>query len=164
MGIIKLQLGSSSPQLSKSKLPEVSYVESQDVTTTFNTGFNTTETIEITCNHPKIDDSIIDSINTGFGNNNTIVQECLKPEYKTPLYKENHLIEFKNETEKELVRQNLDIYSKKEVNNLISHIIAGDTSGNFITKDEVQVMLCDYVESQHSTYALYDIPNNLFPL
>ena len=164
MGIIKLQLGSLSPQHFKSELPEVSYIESQDITTTFNTGFNSTEIVEIPCNHPEIDDSIIDSIDTGFGNGNIIIQECPKPEYKTPLYKENHLIEFNSDTEKELVRQNLNVYSKKEVNNLISHIIVGDTQGNFITKDEVQVMLDEYVASTHSTYALYDIPNNLFPL
>ena len=139
----------------------ITYTESDNLTTTFDTGFNPViEEVDYKCQ----ENSIIDSVDTGFGNNNTIIKECPKPEYKTPLYKENHLSEFKNETEKELVRHNLGVYSKKEVNKLISHIIVGDVSGNFITKDEVTVMLEDFVGSTQQTYAPYDIPNNLFPL
>jgi hypothetical protein len=59
-------------------------------------------------------DSIIEHIETGFGDCNTITKECPKPEYKTHLFKENYLGEFKSETEKALVRNNLGVYSKKE--------------------------------------------------
>jgi hypothetical protein len=68
---------------------------------------------------------------------NYIFNHTISPTFKTHLYKENHLGEFKSETEKELVRNNLDVYSKKEVNKLISHIVVGDSSGSFVTKDEV---------------------------
>lgn len=160
MGIIKLQLGSNTPQSIQSTR---SYSESNNIKTTFSTGFTHDEKPVTNCViKPQIDDSIMDSVDTGFGSSNVIVKDCQKPNYKQSLYKENYLGEFKNETEKELARYNLGVYSKKEVNNLISHIIIGDISGNFITKDEVQTMLSNFVESTPQTYALYDIPNNLF--
>lgn len=144
---------------------QIQYLESENLSTTFSTGFTHNEKPVISsCPEIKEDDSIIDFVDTGFGTNNTITLECPKSEFKTPLFKENYLIEFGSETEKELIRFNLDVYSKKEVNNLISHIIVGDVNGDFVTKDEVNVMLGDYVSSFSQSYALYDIPNNLFPL
>lgn len=144
------------------KEKEVSYIESDNISTTFNTGFVGTDIkIEEDCKLP-IDDSIIDSINTGFGETNVIIKDC--PKYKIPLFKENYLNEFESDTEKVLIRHNIDVYSKKEVNDLISHIVVGDVSGNFVTKDNLDMVLEDFVSSTLRSYALYDIPNNLFPL
>ena len=173
MGIVKLQLENfQQPKSILQKEKQVLYTESDNIQTTFSTGFkhNDKPVIEtkqcMKCQSPTIkgEDSIMDSVNTGFGNNNIITHECPKPTYKTHLYKENHLGEFKSETEKALVRQNLDIYSKQDINKLISDIIIGDFSKSFVTRDEVQVMLEDFVSSSPQSYALYDIPNNLFPL
>lgn len=113
----------------------------------------------------KEKNSIMDTIDTGFGGNNTIIQECSKPKYKVPLYKENYLSEFKEETEKAKARENLEIYSKQEVNKLVSEIVANDT-GTFITILEVKEMLedLDFVDSTLKGKANYDIPNNLFKL
>jgi hypothetical protein len=56
--------------------------------------------------------SILDTAETGFGECNKLIKDCPKPEYKTHLFKENYLGEFKTETEKTLARNNLGVYSK----------------------------------------------------
>jgi hypothetical protein len=56
--------------------------------------------------------SILDTAKTGFGEENKLIKNCPKPEYKTYLFRENYLGEFKTETEKTLARNNLEVYSK----------------------------------------------------
>lgn len=185
MGLQKIQLGSKIPQqnFSKSLLsvsePEkpscnIVYTESPFLETTVSTGFVHNDKPVVAPPPPQFDqkspshikeDSIIDTIDTGFGENNTISQDCPKPEYKVPLYKENYLSEFKGETEKAMARENLGVYGKSDINRIVSEIIANDTS-TFITVVEVEKMLenLDFVNSTLRAQVNYDIPNNLFRL
>lgn len=185
MGLIKLQLGDSLPQqnFSKSILQKensvvtekpILYKEAKCLKTTFSTGFVHNDKPVVAPTPPKYDqqspvqeneDSIIESVNTGYGSNNIISLDCPKPEFKTHLYKENYLDEFKAETEKALARYNLGVYSKTEIHDFVSHVVS-DGTASFITKDEVQDMLKDlkFVDSTLRSYALYDIPTKLFPL
>lgn len=115
---------------------------------------------------PKFDNNLED-FNTGFGANNDVHFKdiCKKPDLKVPLYKENYLSEFKEETEKTIARENLDVYSKLDVNRIVSEIIANDTS-TFITVEGVEKMLeeLDFVDSTLRAKVNYDIPENLFKL
>ena len=113
----------------------------------------------------KDEDSILGSVETGFDSTNSIHKVCPKPEFKTHLFKDNYLNEFQGATEKALVRYNLEVFSKSEVKDLISHVISDGTS-TFVSKEEVQDMIdqINFVDSSISTYASYDIPNTLFPL
>ena len=106
-------------------------------------------------------ESIIQSVDTGFDLENKLVLECKKPKYKTRLYKESYLGEFKTETEKQLVRTNLGVYSKDEINQILQSKL--DTSG-FVTYIQVQSMLSElsFVDSVLKSQADYEIPNNLF--
>ena len=159
MGFQRIQLGNKYPQQNHSK--SILFNLEKD-----NNDLSEKIPINYTVEHCSIrEDSIIDTVDTGFGGNNTIHQDCKNPEYKIPLYKENYLGEFKEETEKIKVRENLEIYSKTEVNKIISEIIAND-SGTFITKLEVEQMIenLDFVDSTLRAKANYDIPNNLFKL
>lgn len=105
------------------------------------------------------------TVDTGFGECNRVELDRPKPQYKTPLYKENYLGEFQVETEKELARNNLGVYSKESVNALIERIVEGGTT-NFVTKTEVQEMIddLDFVNSTLKSQADYSIPKNLFKL
>lgn len=107
--------------------------------------------------------SILDTAETGFGAGNKLIKDCPKPEYKTHLFRENYLGEFKTETEKTLVRNNLGIYSKQEVDKIVSHIIVAEIT-NLVTKEELRQELddLDFTDSVHKSYADYEIPNNLF--
>ena len=111
------------------------------------------------------EDSIIESVETGFDKENTLTIPC--PEFKTfiTLYKENYLSEFKTENEKELARQNLDVYGKSEISKIVSDVI-DQNNLSFITKEEVHEMFqdLDFVNSTLRSYANYEIPNNLFKL
>ena len=111
------------------------------------------------------EDSIIDSVETGFDKENTLTVQC--PEFKTfvALYKENYLGEFKTESEKELARQNLDVYGKSEISKIVSDVINNDGLNNVI-KQEVQeaVQDLDFVNSTSRSYVNYEIPNNLFKI
>ena len=115
---------------------------------------------------PKGCDSIIEDVETGFGPEQTLVVPNCPPkkEYKLPLFKENYLNEFKEESEKALARYNLGVYSKSEIDNIVSKII--EENNNFVTKSEVEEMLqeLDFVDSILKSYADYQIPNNLFKL
>lgn len=113
------------------------------------------------CKNP---DSIIGSVDTGFGSDNQLVKDCPKPEYHTHLCKENYLGEFKAESEKTLARNNLGVYSKEEVDKIVSQIVQ-DNNG-FATKKEVQNMIADldFVDSTLKSYVDYQIPNDLFKL
>lgn len=179
----KIQLGGnpSQPTFSKSLLVkqepeietcEITYTKSSDVINNKNIGFihNDKPVINNTsskCHLSKCknQDSIIDSVDTGFGESNVISQDCPNPKYKASLYKENYLSEFKEETEKSLARENLEVYGKTEINKIISDTIAKDTS-TFITIVEVEKMLenLDFINSTLRAQVNYDIPDNLFKL
>lgn len=185
MGILKIKSGDKNPRKIPSKsllqveepekcIWDISYEESLEVKAEATTGFIKQEAVltevpTIKCEtHPiqKIrQDSIMDTVETGFGEINTLIKDCPKPKYKTPLYKESFLSEFKNESEKQKVRDNLGVYSKQDINKIISEIIAND-SGTFITKQEVEQLIAnlDFVDSTLKAQVNYDIPNNLFKL
>lgn len=183
MGLIKIQQNTSTKNNSKSILQKASplieekqilYQEAGCLKTTFSTGFMHDDKPVVAPPPPSFnqqtpieenEDSVIDSMDTGFGENNTISQDCPKPQYKTHLFKENHLSEFKSETEKALVRYNIGVYSKTEVHDLVSHIIS-DGTASFVTKEQVEDMMdqLDFVDSTLRAYAIYDIPTKLFPL
>lgn len=178
MGQKKIQLGgnSSQPTFSKSLLVkqepeietcEITYTKSSDVINNKNIGFvhNDKPVINNTsskCHLSKCknQDSIIDSVDTGFGESNVISQDCPKPKYKTHLFKENYLGEFKTETEKTLARNNLGVYSKQEVNKIVSHIIK---ESSLVTKDDVKEIVdnLNYINAVFRDSVEYDIPNKL---
>lgn len=109
-------------------------------------------------------DSIINFIDTGFGECKTIEKVCPKPTFKSHLYKENYLNEFKTETEKALIRNHLGIYGKSETVALIKQEI--DNCQSFIKKEEVKEMITnlDFVNSTLKAFVDYQIPEKLFKL
>ena len=112
----------------------------------------------------KHEDSVIDSVDTGFGECKTIENSCPKPTFKSHLYKENYLSEFKTETEKALARNHLGVYGKSETVAIIKQEIGSLQS--FIKKEEVEKMIADldFVNSTLKAFADYQIPENLFKL
>lgn len=119
---------------------------------------------KLNCNIQKGQDSIIDSVDTGFGCSNQVVVDCPKPKYKSHLCKENYLGEFKQESKKELARNNLGVYSKEEIDLIVGQIII--ENNGFVTKSQVQKMIndADFVNSTLRSYADYQIPDSLFKL
>lgn len=114
---------------------------------------------------PKSCDSIIEDVETGFGPEQIItIPDCKKKKHFVHLYKENYLGEFKEESEKALARYNLGVYSKQEIDEVVSKII--QENNNFVTKSQVEGMLkeLDFVDSVLKSYADYQIPNDLFKL
>lgn len=114
---------------------------------------------------PKSCDSIIEDVETGFGPEQTItIPDCPKKKHFTHLYKENYLGEFKEESEKALARYNLGVYSKAEIDEVVSKIV--QENDNFVTKSQVEGMLqeLDFVDSVLKSYADYQIPSDLFKL
>lgn len=109
--------------------------------------------------HKDAKDSILDNVDSGYGAKNEIVVECAKPTYKTHIFKENFLGEFKTKIEKQKVRDNLDVYSKSEVNE-----IAKSFSSNIVTHEQLDQKLAnlDFTSSILKSHASYEIPNNLF--
>ena len=105
------------------------------------------------------EDSVINNINTGFGSENTITIECKKPKFKTHLCKESYLGEFESEHEKNLVRTNIQVYSKDETNLLIEK-----STKNLVTKEVVKEMVkdLDYTTSRSNFKVNYEVPDNLF--
>lgn len=186
------QLGEQKPQLLPSKsllttinlgyeikqselrpAQQINFRQSNSVITTMDTGFDENPKpikpkppINLGCDKPKEKnpDSIIDNIDTGFGCENQVVIDCPKPKFKTHLCKENYLGEFKAESEKALARNNLGVYSKKEIDEIVGKIIIDNK--NFVTKKEVENMISDldFVNSTLRSYADYQIPNDLFKL
>ena len=159
------------------ELPQepIRLIEGESLMTTMKTGFEENniveestpviELIECSCDKDKNEDSIIDSVKTGLGTENIIVVEHPKPEFKIPLCKENYLGEFDSIIEKQLARYNLGVYSKEEVDNVVSKIINVNTA-NLATKKEVETMISqlDFVDSKLKAVADYQIPNDLFEL
>ena len=110
-------------------------------------------------------DSIIDKINTGFGCDNALHKDCPKPQWHQHLCKENFLGEFKTELEKQLARDNLNIYSKAQIDEFIKNLSGVDLS-SFITKDDFNeaIQNLDFVKSSLKSKTNYNIPENLFTL
>ena len=110
-------------------------------------------------------DSVLDFIDTGFGTENTLHKECPPPKWVQYLSKENFLSEFKSDIDKKLARDNLEVYSKKEIDTFISSITNIDAS-NFVTKDYVDEAIqdLDFVKSKLKANSNYDIPEQLFTI
>lgn len=159
------------------ELPQepIKLIEGESLITTMDTGFDKNNKVDISeiptiqikqesCQYPN-EESIIDSVNTGFGPENTVVVECPKPTFKIPLCKDNYLGEFENDIEKQLARYNLGVYSKEEIDNVVSKIINVNIE-NLATKAEVETMIknLDFVDSTLKALADYQIPNELFKL
>lgn len=110
-------------------------------------------------------DSILDKIDTGFDEDNALHKDCPKPKFNRHLSKENFLSEFKTEIEKQLARDNLGVYSRLQVDQLIKDVSKVDTSA-FVTKDTVKEMIqdLDFVKSSLKSNVDYNIPENLFKL
>lgn len=109
---------------------------------------------------PKdVKDSILDNVDSGYGLKNEIVVECAKPTYKTHIFKENFLGEFKTKIEKQKARDNLNVYSKGEVDEIVKSF-----SSNVITHEQLDEKLAnlDFTSSKLKSHASYEIPNNLF--
>ena len=119
--------------------------------------------VQCVCN--KNEDSIMDTVNTGLGSENIIIVECPKPNPKIPLCKENYLGEFDNIIEKQLARYNLNVYSKEEVDKIVTKLVNSNIN-NLITRSEVETMIneLDFVNSELKALVDYQIPNNLFKL
>ena len=110
-------------------------------------------------------DSILDQIDTGFGDENTLHKECPQPQWHRHLCKENFLGEFKTELEKQLARDNLNVYSKIQIDEFIKNLSGADLS-SFITKDYFNeaIQNLDYVKSSLKSNIDYNIPENLFTI
>lgn len=110
------------------------------------------------------EESVKETIDTGFGSG-TLHKECTEPNLVEYLRYENHLSEFKTETDKAIARDNLGVYSAKKVNELLDSI-TNNASSLYVTKTEVTKMIAaiEYVDSTLKAYANYEVPNNLFRL
>lgn len=106
------------------------------------------------------------TIDSGFSYDDTLTVDCPKPELHTHLCKENYLGEFKAESEKELARNNLGVYSKDEVNKVLTDAVENLDTSIFITKKEVYNLVenLDFVNSSIKANIDYEIPEQLFSL
>lgn len=114
---------------------------------------------------PKRKDSILSSVTTGFPEYNTFIKDCPKPEFKTPLFKEDYLSVFTSETEKALVRNNLGVIGADEVTRMVKELVAKDVE-SFVTIEKVEELIgdLDFVDSELNSRADYTIPDKLFKL
>jgi hypothetical protein len=135
------------------------------------TGYETDEVTESQKQIPTVDiddvtfeESVKDTVDTGFGEG-TLHKECPEPELVQYLRKDKHLSEFKTDTDKELARQNLGVYSSTKVDQLLKEI-TNSVGSIYVTKSELTVELAklDFVDSTLKAYANYEVPNNLFRL
>ena len=135
------------------------------------TGYETDEVTESQKQIPTVDiddvtfeESVKDTVDTGFGEG-TLHKECPEPELVQYLRKDKHLSEFKTETDKELARQNLGVYSSTKVDQLLKEI-TNSVGSIYVTKSELSIELAklDFVDSTLKAYANYEVPNNLFRL
>ena len=145
--------------------------ENNSIKKTVKTGYDTDEVISekptiptISIDDVTFEESVKDTIDTGFGQG-TLHKECPTPELVEYLSKGNHLSEFKTNTDKELARQNLEVYSSTQVNKLLEQI-TNSVGSIYITKKEVMQIVdnLDFVDSTLKSYANYEIPSNLFRL
>lgn len=145
--------------------------ENNSIKKTVKTGYDTDEVISeeptiptISIDDVTFEESVKDTIDTGFGQG-TLHKECPVPELVEYLSKGNHLSEFKTNTDKELARQNLEVYSSTQVNELLEQI-TNSVGSIYVTKKEVMQIVdnLDFVDSTLKSYANYEIPSNLFRL
>lgn len=145
--------------------------ENNSIKKTVKTGYDTEEVISeeqpiptISIDDVTFEESVKDTIDTGFGQG-TLHKECPTPELVEYLSKGNHLSEFKTDTDKELARQNLEVYSSTQVNELLEQI-TNSVGSIYVTKKEVMQIVdnLDFVDSTLKSYANYEIPSNLFRL
>ena len=145
--------------------------ENSSIKKTVKTGYDTDEVISeeqpiptISIDDITFKESVKDTIDTGFGQG-TLHKECPSPELVEYLTKGNHLSEFKTDTDKELARQNLEVYSSTQVNELLEQI-TNSVGSIYVTKKEVMQIVdnLDFVDSTLKSYANYEIPSNLFRL
>ena len=135
------------------------------------TGFDTDEVAPPEQKIPTVDiddvtfeESVKETVDTGFGEG-TLHKECPQPELVEYLRQDRHLSEFRTETDKELARQNLGVYSSTKVDQLLKEI-TNSVGSIYVTKTEVSQMIdsLDFVNSTLKAYANYEIPANLFRL
>ena len=145
--------------------------ENNSIKKTVKTGYDTDEVISeeqpiptISIDDITFKESVKDTIDTGFGQG-TLHKECPSPKLVEYLTKGNHLSEFKTDIDKELARQNLEVYSSTQVNKLLEQI-TNSVGSIYITKKEVMQIVdnLDFVDSTLKSYANYEIPSNLFRL
>ena len=145
--------------------------ENNSIKKTVKTGYDTDEVISeeqpiptISIDDITFEESVKDTIDTGFGQG-TLHKECPTPELVEYLIKGNHLSEFKTDIDKELARQNLEVYSSTQVNELLEQI-TNSVGSIYVTKKEVMQIIdnLDFVDSTLKSYANYEIPSNLFRL
>ena len=135
------------------------------------TGYEEDEVAPPTIPIPSVDiddvtfeESVKETVDTGFGEG-TLHKECPQPELVEYLRQDKHLGEFRTETDKELARQNLGVYSSTKVDLLLKEI-TNSVGSIYVTKNEINQMLndLDFVNSTLKAYANYEIPANLFRL
>jgi hypothetical protein len=80
------------------------------------------------------EDSIMETIDSGFGTCNILVKQCSKPRLLSVLYKENYFSEFESDIEKQIVRNNLNVYSKNETDEALARLIS---KNSLVSKSEV---------------------------
>lgn len=133
------------------------------------TGYETDEVATPERPIPSVDiddvtfeESVKETVDTGFGEG-TLHKECPQPELVEYLRQDKHLSEFRTETDKELARQNLGVYSSTKVDQLLKEI-TNSVGSIYVTKTEINQMISDldFVNSTLKAYANYEIPNNLF--
>ena len=135
------------------------------------TGYEEDEVISPERPIPSVDiddvtfeESVKETIDTGFGEG-TLHKECPQPELVEYLRSDKHLSEFRTETDKELARQNLGVYSSTKVDQLLQEI-TNSVGSIYVTKIEMTEAIAslDFVNSTLKAYAPYEVPNNLFRL
>ena len=149
------------------------YIEEDNgsIKKTVKTGYETDEVTTPQKEIPSVDvseitfeESVKETMDTGFGDG-TLHKECPSPELVQYLRQDKHLSEFKTETDKELARQNLGVYSSTKVEQLLKEI-TNSVGSIYVTKVEMTAALADldFVNSTLKAYAPYEVPNNLFRL
>ena len=147
------------------------YIEEENgsIKKSVKTGYEEDEVATPTKPIPSVDiddvtfeESVKETIDTGFGEG-TLHKECPQPKLVEYLTKGKYLSEFQADTEKELARQNLGVYSSTKVDQLLQEITS-NVGSIYVTKKEVNQMISDldFVNSTLKAYANYEIPNNLF--
>ena len=135
------------------------------------TGYEEDEVVTPVIPAPAVDiddvtfeESVKETIDTGYGEG-TIHKECPSPKLVEYLRQDLHLGEFRTDTDKELARQNLGVYSSTKVDQLLKEI-TNSVGSIYVTKTEVSQMInsLDFVNSTLKAYANYEIPANLFRL
>ena len=121
-------------------------------------------------------ESVKNTISTGFAKNDQLGLECKKPTIVTYLIKDNYLSEFEKETEKQLARYNLGVYSKQEVEQLTKNL-QNTINKLYVSRETMETRLQEtiqeinniikskeYVDSKLKSRVNYSIPEALFIL